>query len=80
MRCGEFLAVNGLQRGSVIRVGQLVRVSSSNSWHTVRRGQTACGIAESYRVRCSALLDANQLRRNSKIYVGQRLRIPKVNS
>ncbi len=78
MRCSEFLALNGLKRGSVIQVGQAVRVSASNSWHTVRRGQTACGIAESYRVRCSALLDANQLRRNSKIYVGQRLRIPKV--
>ena len=77
MLCREFLALNGLQRSSVIQVGQTVRVSASSSWHKVTRGQTACGIAEKYRVRCSALLDANKLRRTSKIYVGQRLRIPK---
>ena len=76
MLCREFLALNGLQRSSVIQVGQTVRVSASSSWHKVTRGQTACGIAEKYRVRCSALLDANKLRRGSKIYVGQRLRIP----
>jgi len=76
MRCGEFLAVNGLKRSSVIRIGQKVRVSSANSWHVVRSGQTACGIAERYRVPCSALLDANRLKRRSTIRVGQRLRIP----
>ncbi|GHA15331.1 murein transglycosylase [Arenicella chitinivorans] len=76
LRCAEFLALNGLTRGSIIRVGQTVHVTSAGSWHTVRRGQTACGIAESYRVRCSALLDANQLTSTSKILVGQRLRIP----
>lgn len=76
MRCGEFLALNGLKRSSVIRIGQNVRVSEKDSWHVVRRGQTACGIAENYRVPCSALLDANRLRRSSTIRVGQRLRIP----
>lgn len=76
MRCGEFLALNGLTRRSVIRIGQGVTVTSSNSWHTVSRGQTACGIAESYKVGCSALLDANRLSRRSTIRVGQRLRIP----
>lgn len=76
MLCGEFLALNGLNRSSVIRVGQVVRVSAASSWHKVSRGQTACGIAKKYRVSCSALLDTNKLRRTSKIYVGQRLRIP----
>lgn len=76
LKCAEFLALNGLTRGSIIRVGQTVHVTSAGSWHTVRSGQTACGIAESYRVRCSALLDANQLTLNAKILVGQRLRIP----
>lgn len=76
MRCDEFLALNGLNRRSVLQVGQTVVVSKSNSWHTVKRGQTACSIAESYRVACSALLDANRLSRKSTIYVGQRLRIP----
>lgn len=76
MRCGEFLAINGLQRTSLLQIGQRVMVSAKNSWHVVRNGQTACGIAESYRVSCSALLDANRLRRSSVIKVGQRLRIP----
>ena len=76
MKCGEFLAINGLNRKSVLRIGQRVTVSSANSWHTVRSGQSACQIAESYRVSCSALLNANRLSRNSTIFAGQRLRIP----
>jgi len=76
MLCTEFLALNGLKRSSIIRVGQVVRISASDSWHKVTRGQTACGIARKHGVGCSALLDANQLRRSSKIFVGQRLRIP----
>lgn len=76
MKCSEFLAINGLTFKSLIRVGQSVSVSSANAWHIVTRGQTACGIAERYRVRCSALLDANRLRKSSTIQIGQRLRIP----
>jgi len=76
MRCSEFLAINGLRRNSIIKVGQFVKVSSSNSWHVVRRGQTACGIAIDYQVKCSFLLDANRLTRSSNIQIGQRLRIP----
>lgn len=76
MRCSEFLAINGLRRSSVIKVGQSVKISSKNSWHVVRGGQTACGIAEDYRVKCSLLLDANRLTRRSSIKVGQRLRVP----
>lgn len=76
MKCDEFLAINGLNMKSIIRIGQSVKVSSNDSWHIVRRGQNACGIAESYRVSCTALLSANQLSRNSIIQIGQRLRIP----
>lgn len=76
MRCSEFLALNGLKRNSIIKVGQRLRVSNLDSWHLVRRGQSACGIAEQYKVSCSALLDANKLRRSSTIKIGQRLRIP----
>jgi membrane-bound lytic murein transglycosylase D len=76
MQCSEFLAINGLRRSSVIRIGQTVNVSSKNSWHLVQKGQTACGIAEDYRVKCTLLLDANRLTRRSSINIGQRLRIP----
>lgn len=76
MRCGEFLALNGLKRNSLIKIGQRVRVSDVDSWHVVTVGQSACGIASQHRVKCSALLDANKLRRSSTIIIGQRLRIP----
>jgi len=76
MLCGEFLALNGLTRSSVIRIGQSVMVSADDKWHTVRSGQTACQIAENYRVGCSKLLAANRLSRRSTIQIGQRLRIP----
>ncbi len=76
MKCNELLALNGLNRSSVIRIGQSLTVTAENSWHTVRRGQTACGIAETYGVKCSQLLDANRLSRKEVIQVGQRLRIP----
>lgn len=80
MLCGEFLAINGLKRNSLIQIGQRVRVTAADSWHIVKSGQTACGIAADYRVRCSALLDANQLKKRSVIRVGQRLRIPSHNN
>ena len=76
MRCTEFLAINGLTRSSVIKIGQQVKVSSKNNWHVVKTGQTACGIAKSYKMNCSLLLDANRLTLKSKILIGQRLRIP----
>jgi len=76
MLCGEFLAINGLTRKSVIQIGQRVTVTAADKWHTVRRGQTACEIAESYRVGCSKLLSANRLKRSSTLQIGQRLRVP----
>ncbi|MBT8115153.1 MAG: LysM peptidoglycan-binding domain-containing protein [Arenicella sp.] len=45
-------------------------------WHRVRRGQTACQIAESYRASCSALRKLNRLNRKATIYAGQRLKVP----
>lgn len=76
MKCDELLALNGLTRRSVIKIGQNLSVTSQGSWHRVRRGETACGIAERYRVNCSLLLDANRLSRSDTIRIGQRLRIP----
>lgn len=76
MLCGEFLALNGLKRSSIIQIGQRVNVTAADKWHTVSSGQTACRIAERYSVGCSALLAANRLRRSSTLQIGQRLRIP----
>ena len=77
MKCQELLAINGLSRSSVIKIGQVLNVSGSDDWHVVTAGQTACGIAERYGVGCSSLLRANRLALRSTIRVGQRLRIPR---
>lgn len=45
-------------------------------WHKVKRGQTACGIAEKYRASCRSLSKLNKLNRRAVIYVGQRLKVP----
>lgn len=44
--------------------------------YTVRRGDTAGGIARRHRVRLEDLIAANQLNANATIYAGQNLRIP----
>jgi len=48
----------------------------SGNRHKVRRGQTACGIANRYKVSCNRLLALNKLSRKSTIRVGQKLKIP----
>ena len=45
-------------------------------WHKVRRGQTACGIAERYGASCNALKKINNLNRRAVIYVGKRIKVP----
>ncbi len=46
--------------------------------HTVRRGDTACGIAERYGVKCRLLISTNNLDRRATIRIGQKLTIPGV--
>lgn len=48
-------------------------------WHRVRKGQTACGIAERYSASCRALLKLNKLDRKGTIYIGQRIKVPSQN-
>jgi len=44
--------------------------------HKVTRGQTACGIAERYKVRCRDLISLNKLGKKAMIKIGQNLKIP----
>jgi len=80
MRCSQFLRLNGLSYKSILPIGKRVKVKAgrgnSSAWHTVAKGQTACGIAYRYKVSCGRLLAENQLKMSSKIQIGQRLRIP----
>jgi len=52
------------------------RGMDSGKRHKVRRGQTACGIANRHGVSCNKLLALNKLNRKSTIKIGQRLKIP----
>jgi membrane-bound lytic murein transglycosylase D len=44
--------------------------------HKVRRGETACKIAERYKVKCRDLIALNNLGRKAVIRINQRLKIP----
>ena len=46
--------------------------------HTVRRGDTACGLAKRYGIKCRLLISANNLDRRATIRIGQKLTIPGV--
>lgn len=46
--------------------------------YRVRRGDTACKIAQRFNVGCRVLISANRLNRKATIYVGQKLTIPGV--
>ncbi len=48
----------------------------SNEVYRVKRGDTACKIAERFNVGCRVLIGANQLDRKATIYAGQKLIIP----
>ncbi len=52
--------------------------TSAQAVHKVRRGDTACGIAEQYGVTCRLLISANNLDRRATIRIGQKLTLPGV--
>jgi membrane-bound lytic murein transglycosylase D len=56
----------------------LAAVSGSGTSYVyrVRRGDTACKIADQFGVSCRKLISENRLGRKATIYVGQQLRIP----
>jgi len=45
-------------------------------WHRVRKGQTACGIAEKYGASCRALRSLNNLDRKGTVYIGRKIKVP----
>jgi membrane-bound lytic murein transglycosylase D len=80
--CQELIQENRLGRRAVIRIGQLLTIpggvipAGADAAYSVRRGDTACGIARRHGVSCAALLSANGLGRRSTIHPGQTLAIP----
>lgn len=51
-------------------------LTASSGWHTVRKGETAGGIASRYGTDLRTLRSLNDLDGRARIYPGQRLRIP----
>ena len=90
VNCRTLIKANNLNKRATIRIGQKlvipVKVSlssqstetnggSRNQW-TVKKGDTACGIAKAVGVSCRELIRFNRLGRKAKIRIGQTLKIP----
>jgi membrane-bound lytic murein transglycosylase D len=81
--CRELIRHNSLDTRGTILVGQDLRIpgaaiarTTGGGIHTVRRGDTACGVARRYGVDCDELVRFNGLNSRAIIVVGQELRIP----
>ena len=83
VKCSALLATNGLTSGSVLSVGRKLVIPGAlaetrgGGTYTVRKGDSACGVASRYGVSCDTLLAANELSQQDLIYPGQALRIPR---
>ncbi|MEC7790838.1 MAG: LysM peptidoglycan-binding domain-containing protein [Pseudomonadota bacterium] len=83
VKCRALLAANGLTSGSVLSVGRRLVIPGAlaetrgGDTYTVRKGDSACGVASRYGVSCDTLLAANELSQQDLIYPGQTLRIPR---
>ncbi|MEZ4647906.1 MAG: LysM peptidoglycan-binding domain-containing protein [Candidatus Eisenbacteria bacterium] len=89
VRIDDLLAWNGINKGAVIRPGQLLRLDGSGvrstgssptagdefRLHVVVPGDTLWQIARSYGVNVSDLRRWNGLKSRSRIYPGQKLRV-----
>ena len=83
VKCSALLATNELASGSVLSVGRKLVIPGAlaetrgGGTYTVRKGDSACGVASRYGVSCDTLLAANELSQQDLIYPGQALRIPR---
>lgn len=89
VECKDLIQLNGLGRRALIRVGQELAIpgepkptdsqrvaSAQGGYYTVRRGDTACEIADSFGVDCKHLIRVNGLGDRAIIHIGQKLSIP----
>ncbi len=93
VKCKDLISANNLGRKGKIRVGQRLdipvrvatastqvaaAVSTASGLYRVKRGDSACKIAQRFGASCKELIRLNKLGRKGKILVGQKLRIPGV--
>ena len=69
----------GLWQAERVKLASLrpEKVIGGGDRYTVRRGDTACGIARAVKVNCSELIRANHLGKTALIIAGQKLVIPR---
>ena len=77
IQVGQVLTVPGVSLSLVKMLNRPESPTSSDAQHIVRRGETACGIADKYRVTCALLISANKLDNIAMIMSGQKLIIPR---
>ncbi len=87
VKCRVLISANNLDRRATIRIGQKltipgvagnpqVVVLNEDNRFIVRRGDTACSIAELLSVSCRELRKINKLNSRATIYPGQKLKVP----
>ncbi len=78
VNCRQLINANQLGKRALIRIGQKLVIPRKvvTEGYTVKKGDTACGIAKRYGVKCRDLIAVNQLGRKAIIVIGQQLAIP----
>tara|TARA_B100000029_G_scaffold516669_1_gene632487 strand:+ start:2707 stop:5103 length:2397 start_codon:yes stop_codon:yes gene_type:complete len=86
VRCLDLIELNGLDASGTIQVDQRLEIPKELNreqpfvldpgGYRVRKGDSACNIAQKFGVTCNVLLSANSLNRNSILKVDQYLLIP----
>lgn len=73
----ELVSMNKLSNADLIKEGQELIVTRSNSIHSVVTGETLFAIANTYGVRAEDVVTANDLKNENLLVVGQKLLIPR---
>jgi len=76
IRLGQVLLVPEVSLSLVKTLSRREILAAHDVQHTVRLGETACGIARKYRIRCTLLISANKLDEKAIILTGEELIIP----
>ncbi|MEG6617443.1 M23 family metallopeptidase [Peptococcaceae bacterium 1198_IL3148] len=76
----QLAALNGLDEGSQLFMGQVIDLPGTSVKHTVKSGDTLIGICKQYQISMSQLLKANNITNPDLVQVGKTLTIPGQNA
>ncbi len=75
---GKAIAKTSTSKATKADKSGFEKLLDENGRYRVRKGDTACQIAERFNIRCKSLIAQNKLGRRATVYVGQRLILPGV--